>query len=117
MNRFSFQQQRIPAHSYVLATASNVFYAMFYGGFANQDDIAIPDVHPTAFRIMLKYLYTDEVDLDADTVLATLYASKKYLITYLTRACINFLETSLTARNVCLLLTQSRLFEEEELMQ
>ena len=43
--------------------------------------------------------------------------SKKYLISHLTRACINYLETSLTASNVCLLLTEIRLFEEKELMQ
>lgn len=32
------------------------------------------------------------------------------------RACVNYLETSLTAKNACLLLSQSRLFEEPELM-
>lgn len=29
----------------------------------------------------------------------------------------NYLETSLTAKNACLLLSQSRLFEEPDLMQ
>ena len=130
----------------MLATASNVFYAMFYGGFSKQGDIAIPDVDPTAFKIMLRsltlfnitylfisiqlfvdsadkigaifrYLYTDEVQVNDDSVLATLYASKKYLISHLTKQCIKYLETSLTHKNVCLLLSQSRLFEEEELMQ
>lgn len=33
------------------------------------------------------------------------------------RACVNYLETSLTAKNGCLLLSQSRLFEESELTQ
>ena len=55
--------------------------------------------------------------LEADTVLATLYAAKKYIVPYLARACVNFLETSLTAKNACLLLSQSRLFDEPELMQ
>lgn len=36
---------------------------------------------------------------------------------HLARACVNYLETSLTAKNACLLLSQSRLFEEPELMQ
>ena len=49
-------------------------------------------------------------------VLATLYAAKKYIVPHLARACVSFLETSLTARNACLLLSQSRLFEESELM-
>lgn len=38
------------------------------------------------------------------------------MIPHLIRACINYLETSLTAKNVCCLLAQSRLFEEDELM-
>lgn len=33
------------------------------------------------------------------------------------KACVNYLETSLTAKNACLLLSQSRLFEEPDLMQ
>ncbi|KAG0698664.1 BTB/POZ domain-containing protein 6 [Chionoecetes opilio] len=88
--------QRIPAHKYVLAVGSSVFYAMFYGG--------------------LKYLYCDEIRLEPDTVLATLYAAKKYLVPHLAQQCVKFLEVSLTARNACLLLSQSRLFEEPELM-
>ncbi|XP_066142851.1 BTB/POZ domain-containing protein 6-B-like isoform X1 [Euwallacea fornicatus] len=110
--------QVIPAHKYVLATGSSVFYAMFYGGLAEcKDEIEVPDVEPSAFLIMLKYLYCDEIHLEADTVLATLYVAKKYIVPHLARACVNYLETSLTAKNACLLLSQSRLFEEPELMQ
>lgn len=35
---------------------------------------------PDAFLAMLKYLYCDEIDLNNDNVLATLYAAKKYLV-------------------------------------
>ncbi|KAL0178214.1 hypothetical protein M9458_027108 [Cirrhinus mrigala] len=62
-------------------------------------------------------MYSDEIELAADTVLATLYAAKKYLVSALARACVGFLETSLEARNACVLLSQSRLFEEPELTQ
>ncbi|KAJ9587144.1 hypothetical protein L9F63_019332, partial [Diploptera punctata] len=110
--------QSIPAHKYVLATGSSVFYAMFYGGLAeNKEEIEVPDVEPSAFLTLLKYLYCDEIHLEADTVLATLYVAKKYIVPHLARACVNYLETSLTAKNACLLLSQSRLFEEPELMQ
>lgn len=64
-----------------------------------------------------RYLYSDDVCLEADNVLATLYAAKKYLVPNLARACVEYLETSLTARNACVLLSQSRLFEEPDLMQ
>ncbi|XP_068194317.1 BTB/POZ domain-containing protein 6-B-like [Antennarius striatus] len=110
--------QRVPAHKYVLAVGSSVFCAMFYGDLAGEEsEIHIPDVEPPAFLILLKYLYSDEVSLEADTVLSTLYAAKKYLVAALARACVAFLETSLEARNACVLLSQSRLFEEAELTQ
>ncbi|KAK7862632.1 hypothetical protein R5R35_001607 [Gryllus longicercus] len=110
--------QTVPAHKYVLATGSSVFYAMFYGGLAeNKAEIEVPDVEPSAFLTLLRYLYCDEIQLEADTVLATLYVAKKYIVPHLARACVNYLETSLTAKNACLLLSQSRLFEEPELMQ
>lgn len=49
-------QHRVPAHKYILATGSSVFFAMFYGGLANQEgDIEIPDVEPGAFMNLLRY--------------------------------------------------------------
>lgn len=69
------------------------------------------------FVFLFRYLYCDEIQLEADTVLSTLYVAKKYIVPYLARACVSYLETSLTAKNACLLLSQSRLFEEPELMQ
>jgi BTB/POZ domain-containing protein 3/6 len=49
------QVQTIPAHKFVLATGSSVFYAMFYGGLAeNKAEINVPDVEPTAFLTLLK---------------------------------------------------------------
>lgn len=71
----------------------------------------------TFFFVSCRYMYCDEVHLEADTVLATLYVAKKYIVPHLARACVNYLETSLTAKNACLLLSQSRLFEEPDLMQ
>lgn len=47
--------QIIPAHKYVLATGSSVFYAMFYGGLAEcKEAIEVPDVEPSAFLTLLK---------------------------------------------------------------
>ncbi|KAI4905017.1 hypothetical protein NFI96_020172 [Prochilodus magdalenae] len=110
--------KKVPAHKYVLAVGSSVFCAMFYGDLAEGDtEIHVPDVEPTAFLVLLKYLYSDEIELEADTVLATLYTAKKYLVSPLAEACVHFLETGLEARNACVLLWQSRLFDEPELTQ
>lgn len=50
-------QRRIPSHKYVLASGSSVFYAMLYGGLAEECqvmEINIPDVEPAAFLNMLR---------------------------------------------------------------
>ena len=146
------ESRRVPAHKYILATGSTVFYAMLYGSLADDrvEEIVVPDVDPDAFLALLNYLYCDEIRLEPDNVLATLYAAKKYIVPHLARSklntylpikfltscrsyfllqyrnisktiycreCVKYLETSLSARNACLLLSQSRLFEEPELMQ
>lgn len=68
-------------------------------------------------RFCSRYLYADEIDLDEESVLPTLQVAKKYMIPHLARACVQFMEASLTARNSCVLLCQSRIFDEPELMQ
>ncbi|EFO24501.2 Btbd6 protein [Loa loa] len=109
--------ERIPAHSYVLAIASAPFNAMFNGGFEKNDEIKLPDVEPVAFKILLKYLYCDSIELDPSNALSTLYVAKKYMISHLVQTAIDFLNFNLKAENVCLLLSQRQLFEEEhELM-
>ena len=48
---------------------------------------------------------------------ACLIVMQSFAVPYLANACVKFLESSLTAKNACLLLSQSRLFEEPGLMQ
>ena len=116
---FNVNGRKFPAHKYILAVGSTVFYSMFYGGFVetSAETIDVPDVDQDAFLSLLKYLYCDEIDLNPENVLATLYAAKKYLVPALANACVKFLEQSLTARNACLLLSQARLFSEPALIQ
>ncbi|KAM9477458.1 BTB/POZ domain-containing protein 6-A [Clarias gariepinus] len=110
--------EKIPAHKYVLAVGSSVFSAMFYGDLAEENsEIQIPDVEPAAFLILLKYLYTDEIELEAETVVGTLYAAKKYLVSALVRACVRFLESRLEAGNAFALLSHSYALDESELVQ
>ena len=56
----------------------------------------------------IKTFQIDEIHLEPDNVLATLYAAKKYIVPHLARVCVKYLETSLSAKNACLLLSQSR---------
>lgn len=110
------QQQRIPAHKFVLACGSAVFDAMFNGAMATkQEEIELPDVEPAAFLALLKFLYSDEVQIGPETVMTTLYTAKKYAVPALEKACVEFLKRNLSSDNAFMLLTQARLFDEPQL--
>ena len=65
----------------VLSVGSAVFDAMFNSTLATEEDeITIPDVEPAAFLSLLKFLYSDEVQIGPETVMTTLYTAKKYAV-------------------------------------
>lgn len=116
------ERQRIPAHKFVLAIGSAVFDAMFSGRFADGQstnnepvEVELPDVEPSAFLTLLKFLYSDDVSISPDSVMTTLYTAKKYAVPALEGACVDFLKAQLGADNAFLLLTQARLFDEPQL--
>jgi hypothetical protein len=41
-----------------------------------QQEVRVNDIEPDIFKIILKFLYTDNVNLDPDNVMAILYAGK-----------------------------------------
>lgn len=110
------QQQRIPAHRFVLSVGSAVFDAMFNSTLATADEeIPLPDVEAASFLALLKFLYSDEVQIDPETVMTTLYTAKKYAVPALEKHCVDFLKKHLCADNAFMLLTQARLFDEPQL--
>lgn len=111
---------RIPAHKLVLSIGSQVFMAMFYGTGSQMlptSEIEIPDVDPESFKNMLHYLYTDELHVEPDSVMSTLYVAKKYAIGALEIGCVDFLKNNLRADNAFMLLEQALLFDEVKLSE
>eukprot|EP00088_Acartia_fossae_P037184 TRINITY_DN38355_c0_g2_i7.p1 TRINITY_DN38355_c0_g2~~TRINITY_DN38355_c0_g2_i7.p1 ORF type:complete len:909 (-),score=209.45 TRINITY_DN38355_c0_g2_i7:467-3193(-) len=109
-------EQRIPAHKFVLSVGSAVFDAMFNSALAmTEEEICLPDVEPQSFLALLKFLYSDEVQIGPETVMSTLYTAKKYAVPTLERHCVEFLKKNLSPDNACMLLTQARLFDEPQL--
>lgn len=110
------QMQTIPAHKFVLSVGSAVFDAQFNGAMATKESIIeIPDVEPAAFLALLKFLYSDEVQIGPESVMTTLYTAKKYAVPALEKACVEFLKRNLSSDNAFMLLTQARLFDEPQL--
>ena len=62
-----------------------------------------------------RYIYTDQITLTTANVVHILYASKKYIITNLSKRCTQFLEEHMTTEDLPQLLDQSLLFDETEL--
>ena len=60
----------IPAHKFVLAISSPVFYAMFYGEMAETaDTIQLPDCEYKSLLELFRFLYSDEVNLSGSYVI------------------------------------------------
>lgn len=108
----------IPAHKFVLAIGSPVFFAMFYGKLAEKkDSIDVVDCEYESLLELFRFLYSDEVNFNPDNVMQVLYLAKKYLVPALVDKCIEYLEQILDGSNVFSMIDCSRTFDDKKLME
>ena len=106
----------IPAHKFVLAISSPVFYAMFYGEIPDaRSSIELPDCEYESVLEFFRFLYSDEVQLTGSNVMRVLYLAKKYLVPSLADKCSEFLRDNLGPSNVFSILPHAEKFEDKEL--
>ncbi|KAL3102676.1 hypothetical protein niasHT_027764 [Heterodera trifolii] len=115
-------KELLSAHKLILKLASDVFEAMFRvdankelgeNASANCPVVEVPDVGAAAFKVMLSFIYTDDLsELNGDNAIAVLYAAKKYNIPGLVRPSLQIPISEL--RNVFLAYAQARLFDLED---
>ena len=106
----------IPAHKFVLAISSPVFYAMFYGHLAEtKNSIELPDCDYESLLEMFRYLYSDKVNLSGRNVMQVLYLANKYMVPSLAEKCTQYLGRSLKASNVFCILPNAQKFEDKDL--
>ncbi|XP_026756984.2 uncharacterized protein LOC113516720 isoform X2 [Galleria mellonella] len=112
-------QVTIAGHKLILAMASPVFEAMFYGGMAERNDpIPILDVQPDAFKALLEYIYTENINISSfDKACELCYGAKKYMLPHLVKECTTYLWSDLYPKNACRAYEFARLFEENVLME
>ena len=109
-------QKCIPAHKFILAISSPVFYAMFYGEMAETSGtIQLPDCDYESLLELFRFLYSDEVNLSGSNVMQVLYLAKKYLVPSLADKCTEYLQEHLEASNVFSVLPQAQKFEDKHL--
>ncbi|XP_041372640.1 BTB/POZ domain-containing protein 2-like [Gigantopelta aegis] len=110
-------RKRIQAHRLILSLRSCVFMAMLNGPLSEQDDIEIPDIESDIFEQALKFLYTDDVNIDGNNIIRLFYVSKKYQIEYLKEKCLTYVDTSLTSQDVSAMMEDAHVYLEQDLMQ
>ena len=112
----SDSMKKIPAHKFLLAISSPVFYAMFYGELAEKkDSIHVSDCDHKSLFELFRFVYSDEVNLNADNVMQVLYLAKKYMLPSLADKCSEFLREILDASNVFHVLPEAQKYEEKDL--
>ena len=115
-NSESESQKMIPAHKFVLAIGSPVFYAMFFGEMAEtKNSIELPDCEYESLLELFRYLYTDEVNLTGSNVMHVLYLAKKYMLPSLADKCSAYLQENLEASNVFSILPHAKKFDDQDL--
>ncbi|KAL3105484.1 hypothetical protein niasHT_030352 [Heterodera trifolii] len=114
-------KELVPAHKLILKHASDVFEAMFRfdakkeqseDASANCPVVEVPDVEASAFKVMLSFIYKEDLSkLNGDNAMEVLYAAKKYNIPDLVDRSLQIPFSKL--RNVFFALSQARLFDLE----
>jgi hypothetical protein len=114
----------IPAHKFVLASASPIFYKQFYEASSTDDDngseesgrapqyevwlasraksdtIPIHGVTHLAFFEFLQYLYTDNVTINLENVVSLLFLADEYKVAGLSEKCQDFIRAQVVPSNV-----------------
>ena len=111
------ESKTIPAHKFVLAISSPVFYAMFYGELAEtKDSVEISDCEYESLLELFRFIYTDEASLTPDNVMQLMYLAKKYILPSLVDKCSAYLQENLSPSNVFTVLSNAQKYEEKDLL-
>ncbi|KAI5634619.1 BTB/POZ domain-containing protein [Phthorimaea operculella] len=107
-------QGTLEAHKLILAMASPVFAAMFYGDVGEKaNPVIISDIDQPTFLTLLQYIYTDDAVIHSKDAAIDLYkAANKYLLIHLEDRCLDYLSKILDPENVCQIYEFSRFFEQ-----
>ena len=111
------ESKKIPAHKFVLAISSPVFFAMFYGELAEKkDSVEISDCDYESLLELLRFIYSDEANLNPDNVMQLMYLAKKYMLPSLADQCSDYIKGNIDTSNVFHVLPAAQKYEEKGLL-
>ncbi|XP_076060174.1 BTB/POZ domain-containing protein 9-like isoform X2 [Oratosquilla oratoria] len=103
------------AHKVILASRSHYFRALLFGGLreTHQAEVEIKDANLTAFKVLLKYIYTGWVNLSSEkeeVVLDILGLAHQYGFEDFESAICDYLKDALCIPNICLIYDMASLY-------
>ncbi|XP_060605366.1 BTB/POZ domain-containing protein 6-B-like [Ruditapes philippinarum] len=88
---------RLPAHKFVLRMRSKKFRDLLSTG---QNTIDIISVEPEIMKVLLRFIYSDDPEINSSNVLPCWHAAKLFALCGLVQKCNNFLENTIDVINV-----------------
>lgn len=115
---FIVENEKLPAHRNILATRSEYFRAMLFGGLSEstQNEIRLK-VPLEPFKALLKYIYSGNMavaQMKQEAILEVLGLANQYGLTDLEIAIADHLRQILSLDNVCTFLNAAKLFGLED---
>lgn len=95
--------QSVPAHKSILATASPVFRAMFYGALKEKENVEIADATVAGFKEFLQFFYMSNVTLTMENIDEVARLTDKYDVLEYLNCYAEYLidNDKLTMDNIC----------------
>jgi hypothetical protein len=95
--------REINAHKIILASRSEAFRALLFGGMreATQSEIKFPDIKYDILSLLVEFLYTDTANITGDIVVGVFMAADQYQLSRLRSLCENFILQNIAIENVC----------------
>ncbi|KAI3979726.1 hypothetical protein MKX01_013821 [Papaver californicum] len=99
---FLVEGTRFYAHKSTLLASSDIFRAMFDGGYREKDAraVEIPNIRLEIFELMMRYVCTGSVDVPIDIAEDLLRAAHQYLLEGLKHLCENTIAQHISLDNV-----------------
>lgn len=95
------QDQKFPCHRLVLAASSPFFKAMFLSDLeeSKKSEIVLKDVEPGVMGMILRYLYTSDINLTEQNVQDIFIVANMYQIPSIFSVCVSYLQEKLVLGN------------------
>ncbi|KAK3100650.1 hypothetical protein FSP39_023079 [Pinctada imbricata] len=105
----------VKAHRMVLQCRSPVFSRMLSQTFHDGGDIEIKDTLVDNFKTLIRFLYTDQANLNEENAIPVLHLADKYDVPLLYDRCVKFLNNNIKIENACLIFASAKRYNSETL--